>query len=399
MSRRTASTLGWAMWLLGVAAIVVGGLLSSRNAPISTTQPPESAIEGAIWVSGWVGFGLVGAMLVTSRPKNRIGWILCGITFCLGMALFLSAYARYALVTQPGALPFGSAVAWLATWAFQPLIFLVLALVVLFPGGSAKTRLGRWALRLLLLLAGLQMIAYAIRPGPIEGDTPPNNPLGIPGTKAFLDPAIETVATLFGAVALAALVDIILRYRRSRGVERQQFRWFVAAVAAFPLLFFAALALEELVLGYGAFDPVVVVFALWGNGTATAIGLAVARHGLYEIDRIISRTVSYSLIAVVLAAVYAGGVLGLQALIPNVGDLAIAASTLAAVALFSPLRRRVQSWVDRRFNRRRYDAEKVVEAFSSRLRNAVDLATVTGDLRSVVTHTVEPATASVWLRD
>ncbi len=386
------------MWLLGVAAIVAGALFASRNSPISSTQSPESAIEGAIWVSGWFGFGLVGAMLVTSRPKNRIGWILCGITFCLGVSLFLSAYGRYALVTQPGALPFGSAAAWLATWTFQPLIFLVLALVVLFPGGSARTRLGRWTLRLLLLLGGLQVVAYAIRPGPIEGDTPPNNPLGIPGTNSFLDPAIEAIATLIGAVALVAMVDLILRYRRSRGVERQQFRWFVAAVAAFPLLFFAALALEELVLGYEGFDPVVVVFALWGNGTAAAIGFAVTRHGLYEIDRIISRTVSYTLIAVVLGAVYAGGVLGLPTLIPNAGDLAVAASTLTAVALFSPLRRRVQYLVDRRFNRRRYDADKEVEAFASRLRNEVDLATVTGDLRSVVVRTVEPVTATVWLR-
>jgi hypothetical protein len=205
---------------------------------------------------------------------------------------------------------------------------------------------------------------------------------------------------LFAACVIASVASLVVRFRRSTGTERQQLKWVAFSVLILGIGL-AGTILWELLNGAAEvsdnLENLIVTISV--SLLPMAIGIAIVRYRLFDIDRIISRTVSYTLIAIVLGAVYAGGVLGLQTLIPDVGDLAIAASTLAAVALFSPLRRRVQSWVDRRFNRRRYDAEKVVEAFSSRLRNAVDLATVTGDLRNVVTHTVEPATASVWLRE
>ncbi|MCA1736882.1 MAG: hypothetical protein LC739_12500 [Actinobacteria bacterium] len=216
MSPRAA--IGWAMWFAGLAAIAVSAYLSTKNPPISTTQTPESAVEGALWLSAWIGFGLVGAFLVTSRPRNRIGWILCGITFTLGLTLFAAAYARYALVTRAGALPFGAVAAWLATWTFVPLVFLVIALVALFPSGSAHSGAARWILRIGALVALLTAMAFAFRPGPVEGDTPPSNPLGISGTKPFLDNAIQILGTALGAVALAALIDGIVRFRRSSGL-------------------------------------------------------------------------------------------------------------------------------------------------------------------------------------
>jgi len=395
MSPRAA--IGWAMWVAGLAAIAVSAYLSTKNPPISTTQTPESAVEGALWLSAWIGFGLVGALLVTSRPRNRIGWILCGITFTLGLALFAAAYARYALVTRAGTLPVGAVAAWLATWTFVPLVFLVIALVALFPSGSTHSGAARWILRIGALVALLTALAFAFRPGPIQGDTPPSNPLGISGTKPFLDNAIQILGTALGAVALAALIDGIVRFRRSSGIERQQFRWFILAVAAFPVLFFGSLVIEELV-GYETFDPVVIAFMLWGNGTAIAIGLAVTRHGLYDIDRVISRTVSYGLLTASLAVVYVALVFVLRELLPFQGQVPVAASTLVIAALFGPLRRRLQEWVDRRFNRSRFDAARTIESFSSRLTTHLDLDDLSRDLRSTAVEVMQPASATLWLR-
>ena len=216
-----------------------------------------------------------------------------------------SAYARYTLVTDPGNWPLGEAAAWIATWAFFPVLALVLTLVVVYPTGR-PSRLGRWVLLTFLSVALVDMVVYAIRPGPVEGDTPPNNPLGIPGTGDMLDSMTGWLGTLLGVIALVALVDVFLRFRRSVGVERLQFRWFFIAIAMFPVMWFGSIFLEEFGLGVEGFDPVVIGFALWGNGTAAAIGVAITRHGLYEIDRIISRTVSYAVVVGLLAAVYLG---------------------------------------------------------------------------------------------
>jgi hypothetical protein len=196
-----------------------------------------------------------------------------------------------------------------------------------------------------------------------------------------------------------AVVDLFVRFRRARGVERQQFRWFLMAIATFPILFIAAVILEEQVLGYEGFDPVVLAFALWGNGTAAAIGLAVTRHGLYEIDRIISRTVTYGLVSAVLIGVYLATVFVLGSLPPLQGELAVAGSTLLAAALFNPLRRRIQNAVDRRFNRSRFDRERTMEAMSRRLSSEVDLGELGRDLERVAGQTMQPVTVSVWVRE
>jgi hypothetical protein len=387
------------MWLTGLAALAGSAVLALVNDPISSTQTPETPLEGALWLLSWVGFGFVGAIVVSRQPWNRIGWILGGITLALGLSVFVPAYARYGLDTSLTDLPMAAAAAWLGTWMFLTVTVLVVALVVLFPTGRTQTALGRWTLRAFVGVAAVEALAYAMRPGPIEGDTPPNNPLGIPGTESFLDPLIETLGTLLGFIAVLAAVDLVIRYRRSSGVERLQFRWFALAIAAFPIMFLTAVVLEETILGYEGLDPVVLVFALWGNGAAAAIGIAVTRHGLYEIDRLVSRTVSYAVIAVLLAGVFAAGVVGLQMLLPRSSDLAVAASTLAVAALFTPLRRRVQQMVDRRFNRRRYDAEHVVEGFTAKLHEMVDLETFDSDLEALVIRTMEPAVVSVWLKD
>ncbi len=385
------------MWLSGVALIILAAVLSEVNPPISTTQVEESALEGAIWLSTWVGFGLVGALVVSSRPANRIGWVMCGITPAVGLSLFAGEYSRFALVTEAGSLPLGELAAWLATWGFLPVVALVMTLVVLYPSGD-PSRLGRGILRAFLFVTLADALVFAFRPGPVQGDTPPVNPLGIPGARELLDPATEWLGTVLAVIALVAVVDLIIRFRRSSGVERLQFRWFVLAVAAFPVMFFAANLFEE-VFGAEGFDPVVVAFALWGNGTAAAIGIAITRHGLYEINRVITRTVGYALVVLLLAAVYLGAVTWLTSLLPDQSDLAVAASTLGVAALFNPIRRLILTRVDRRFNRSRYDAEKVMDEFSGSLRNGVDGPAVVEGWIDAVSKTMHPATAAVWVRD
>jgi hypothetical protein len=207
------------------------------------------------------------------------------------------------------------------------------------------------------------------------------------------------LGTVLGAIAILAVVDLILRFRRSSGVERLQFRWFVLAVVAFPIMFFGGILLEELVTGSERFDPVVIAFALWGNGTAAAIGIAITRHGLFEIDRIISRTVTYTVVIVVLAGVYLGGVAALTVFLPSDSPLVVAASTLTAAALFNPVRRRVQGWVDRHFNRSRYDAQRVMEGFADRLREGVGGEEIVRGWVGVVSETMHPASSGVWMKE
>jgi len=397
MSARRAGWIAATMWVVGVMAFVFAVVLADLNPPISTVQESESALEGALWLSTWVGFGLVGAIVVSRQPGNRIGWILSGVTLGVGIAVLASAYARFALVTEAGGWPFGAAAAWTATWAFFLPVVLVVLLVVLYPTGT-PTRLGRWVLRAFLVLAAVDAVVYAIRPGPVEGDTPPNNPLGIAGTRPVLDSATEWVGNLLAIIALVAVVDAVRRFRSSAGAERLQFRWFLLAVAVFPVMFLAAGFLEEFVFGVEGFDPVVIVFALWGNGTAIAIGVAVTRHGLFEIDRVVSRTVSYTLVVVLLAAAYVGGVTGLTSLLPDQSRLVVAATTLAVAALFNPVRRRVQGWVDRRFNRSRYDTQRVMDRFAGTLRDQVDREQVVEGWVGVVSETMQPAAVGVWVR-
>jgi hypothetical protein len=276
-------------------------------------------------------------------------------------------------------------------------------LPLLFPNGRLVSRHWRpvaWAAAA-TIAAGWLWAAFAPRPLELPPGTEQSfaNPLGVGGAKAVSDTVAATVLPAYGVLAILSAAAIVVRFRGSRGVERQQLKWFtygaVAAMLGYVLFALGDVARLPSVLAWITAD-------IWLGAAPVAIGVAVLRYRLYDIDHLISRTLVYGLLTALLGAVYVGLVLGLGQLFGQVGTeppgWAIAGATLAVAALFQPARRRIQAAVDRRFNRRRYDTAKTIEAFSARLREQVDLDTLTADLLAVVNQTMEPTMVSLWLR-
>ena len=399
MTARRAAIVSWALWCLAAAAIAVGTILSALY-PFSSVQETYDPVAEAFWAASWLGFGFVGALIVTRRPDNHIGWLLVGITFLLGVGVMTPVYGRVAYVNPDLGLPLGPVATWVAMWSVIPVFAGVVALLLLFPSGVLQTRRQRilgWALGLVLLLS---VVSEALRPQPPEGDSPPSNPLGVASLEDAIADASGVIGGLFTIIAALVLVDFVYRFWRSRGVQRQQFRWLVLAAVTFPVLFLGAIMFEEALLQPDDFDPVTLVFFVSGNALAAAIGIAVTRHGLYEINRVVSRTVAYALLTAVLVVVYLAAVTLLTAATaPVIGEspLAVAAATLIAAAAFGPLRRRIQGGVDRRFNRARYDASRTIDSYRGRLRDEVDLESVASDLVETVLASMQPAGTRLWL--
>jgi hypothetical protein len=360
-----------------------------------------SAVDSRGEAGPATAFAVVGALIVSRRAGNRIGWLFCAIGFSQSLTGVLDAYALYgSSVGLPGV----TAAAWVASWSWPPgFVLLLVLLPLLYPTGrppSPRWRPIAWLAVLEILLA---MIANAFRPGALEASEVPvaSNPVGIPGAGGLLDGIGNIGAMLFVPLLFAAVASVLVRFRRARGVERQQLKWFlyatVAVLVAFwlPLLTPAAIFDPSELVG----DLLVSVISL---GWPVALGIAVLRYRLYDIDRLVNRTIVYAALTVVLGGTYAGVVLALGEVFGGIGaeppSWAVAGATLAAAALFQPLRRRIQQAVDRRFNRRRYDAARTIEAFSVRLRDQVDLDTLTAELLAVVNQTVEPTSVWLWLR-
>jgi hypothetical protein len=396
MSARTIRLLARGSWavavLLGLATTLV--LLLAGD-----VQPGQTAAFDVVLAVALLTYPTVGVVIASRRPGNAIGWLFCAVGVPYALAAFSYAYATYALLTAPG-FPGGDIAAWLSAWVqFPPLFGAPALLFLLFPDGRL---LGpRW--RGAVWLTGVAMVGFAaapaLRPGPmpdaaVKGTV---NPLGIDGAGAFLD----TVGNAAGAAALLAIVlgtvSLALRFRRSRGTERLQLKWFVSAAVLFAvacLAGFLVFAQNDVLFGL----VVISAFA----AIPVAAGMAILRYRLYDIDVVINRALVYGALTATLAGAYLGSVLLLQVVLqPLTADsgLAIAASTLAVAALFRPARARIQAAVDRRFYRRRYDAARTLDAFGSRLRDELDLEALGADLRSVVRETVQPAHVSLWLRD
>jgi hypothetical protein len=389
----SSGRLAWGLWLLVVLVegLVIGFLLANDGL---TTRELLAAL--ATWVP-FLAFATVGAVILARRPGNRIGWLCWAIGFGITVSIWGSKQVWAVLADQGrssawAVLPQLGTIAWLGT-----LLGLLPFLVLLFPTGrllSPRWRPVAWALGLVL---GLYLIARLFAPGPVDPAFP-DNPLGIESAEGLLQRIQTMVGVVVPVLILAVLASVVVRFRQSRGEERQQLKWFTFVVAA-ELVLIPGLGgvAERVAPEVGA----LVVFPVSISLLPIAIGIAVLKYRLYDIDRLIRRTLVYGLLTVLLGTVYLAGVFGLgQLLNPVTGEsaLAVAGSTLAVAALFQPARRRVQAIVDRRFNRRRYDAAKTIEAFSTRLRDQLDLDTLSTELLAIVDQTTEPTLASLWLR-
>jgi hypothetical protein len=389
-------------WMAVATLAVYWGLAGAGFLLRAVNDPTMDVAAELLERLGWGAYPTVGAVIVARQPHNRVGWLCCAIGFLLGPAFFGQDYAWYALIHEPGSVPGGWAMAWLGQWPWYLALGVISLLLLLFPNGrlvSPRWRPVAWA-----LAADITAIwvwaALAARPLEGRGLTTLTNPLGLQQAEAAFR-LLATIAFTIGAMLAAlSVASIVVRFRRARGVERQQLKWFAFAAVLVTLLwlvFFAA-GLERWL------PPVLVhiVGEIWLGGIPAAIGIAVLRYRLYDIDRIINRTLVYGALTALLGVVYASIVLTLGQLFGGLGEdppsWVVAGATLAVAALFQPARRRIQAVVDRRFNRRKYDAAKTVEAFSARLRDEIDLDALSAELLAVAHQTMQPTTAALWLR-
>jgi len=383
--------VAWIMLAFYIVSLVVGLILAGANGSFQQDQTNQ-----AMLLLGFSAFMVVGALIVAHRPGNAIGWIFSAIALLAFTGQLANEYATYAYVTRPGSLPGAILAAWYASWSWFVVVALALVFTpLLFPTGRLLSP--RW--RPVAWLAGVTTVALSVL-GALQanldlvGDQVIANPIGI---AAVENPEVSAVGAglliLLVLVIAVAFASLVIRFRRSRGAERQQLKWFTYAGALLPLALlddYLPAPVGDLVFG------VVIVFL------PVAAGIAILRYRLYDIDRLINRTLVYGLLTALLAGVYGGAVLILGQAFGGVGgdppSWAVAGATLAVAALIQPARRRIQTVVDRRFNRRKFDAAKTVEAFSARLRDEVDLEALSAELLAVVEQTIQPARASLWLR-
>jgi hypothetical protein len=362
-------------WLLGLGTVTLA---------IIGQVPPRQLLEGYIVLGPLFGMpaALLGTRIVARRADNRIGWILLGMGLAQTIAQFANIYSTYTSTIRPGALPAGGFAGWLYAWAWIPIVTAGPWLLLLFPDGRLPSR--RW--RPVAWAAGANMLLFAgggaIAAAPTDA------------WSRWYDLFTVMLFPVTDLLALAGVVALLLRMRRSRGVARQQAKWFAYAAIPWVMVDLAGVALSPLA---GALGSLIALTGLLG-----AIWVAVFRHRLYDIDRLLNRTLVYGLLTVTLGAAYVVAVVVLGQVFATVGghssNLVIAGATLAVAALFQPARQRIQTAVDRRFNRRRYDTASTIQAFSARLREEIDLDTLSAELVTVVDRTLEPTTVSLWLR-
>jgi len=390
--RGRSTRVAWSM----LAVFAVGYLavpLSFANGNVQR----EPGFYLALTVA-FTAFMVVGAVIVAHRPGNALGWIFSAIGLLSSAGVLAMEYAEYAYLTRPGSLPAAALAAWFSWW-WLPILGLIFVFTpLLFPTGRLPSP--HW--RPVAVTGALAITAVAVL-GAVQPTLKLQNeevylpnPVGLAGAPDPEDGALGAVLLgVLVACMVASVVSVVLRFRRSSGVERQQLKWFTYAAA----LMLVANVVTFTVLPEGVASD--VLFGLSIAFVPIAAGVAILRHRLYDIDRLINRTLVYATLTAVLGTVYAGAVLVLG-LVGGVGgelpSWAVAGATLAVATLFQPARRRIQAVVDRRFNRRRYDAARTVEAFSARLRDEVDLDTLSAELLAGVEQTMEPTTVSLWLR-
>jgi hypothetical protein len=399
VTARTAGRLAWSLWALAMALEVAAILLWLANHPVLSRVGGQELDPQVFLVPGYATVGAV----IAARQRNRIGWLFLAFGLAAALLVFADFYfVREAMVT-PGSLPAGRVVGWIASVLWPSGYLFLCLLLLLFPNGRLPSPRWRPVALSLAISWSTVILSNAFTPRTTtQMGVEFTNPMGVqalghPGWKAVTQGAVVIAIATLGAAALAPL----LRFRRADPVQRQQLKWFafVVGIGAISVL---------VALGVVGVLPIVAT-VLWGVATVgvvaglpVAVALAILRYRLYDIDRLINRTLVYAILTAVLGLGYAGAVLALGQLFGGVGQRtpswAVAGVTLAVAALFQPARRRIQQAVDRRFNRRKYNTAKTIEAFSTRLRDQVDLDTLSTELLAVVDQTMEPTRASLWLR-
>ncbi|MFN2625861.1 MAG: hypothetical protein ABR520_07235 [Mycobacteriales bacterium] len=400
MTDRTLGRLAWFALALAVVLDIAGIALELWHRP-----PGVHGHAVDPMVSLFIVAAVIGAVVASRRPRNAVGWVLLaiGLTWTLGQ--FTAGYAFHSLIASPRSLPRPDVVLAVDASLWVPGIGLIgTFLILLFPDGHLPTPRWRWWGRLCGVAPAVPFASFLVVPGDYGDSGYPqvHNPFGIAALKPW-------VPVLFGFIALIPVgivgcaVSVVQRFRRSRGAERQQIKWLAAAGAIVAVLYLLVMATRPVLFLIGA-DTEPSWIGAWETIAIapfilipTAVGFAMLRYRLYDIDRIISRTVSYAIVTSLLALPYFV-VVPVVTRVVGGSSLAVAAATLAVAAAFNPLRRRVQDRVDRRFNRARYDAARTVDSFSARLRDDVQLESLTADLLDVVHRTVQPSYASLWLR-
>ena len=392
ISPHVAARVAWGLWVVAVVVTVSAMALVVVTRPVprpGSERQWHLVVLSMVW---YLPFSTVGAFIAARRPANPLGWLLLAIGLTLGMNDFTHYYAHYTLLYRPGALPFGLAVGWVSTWNWAIISPLFPFVFLLFPDGRLPSRRWRPLAWTAGLCGGLVLLLAPFRAGPLNYFPTIQNPVGIPLVSGTVFAALSL---LYLPLLLLAAASLLVRFRRARGDQRLQLKW-----VAFAAAFFGVVVLVGPTWLVGPVQAVLEVVA--SLAFSAAIAIAILKYRLYEIDRIINRTLVYGLLTALLGGVYAGVVLILGQLFGGIGSeppsWAVAGATLAVAALFQPARRRIQTAVDRRFNRRRYDATKTIEAFAARLREEIDLDTLSAELLAVIDLTMEPTKASLWLR-
>src|SRR5215211_3491126 len=400
VSRHPSVWLAWALCVLALALTALSLLLFILNLSYPNTHLFEPWLDNTL---NAVFYPTVGAIVASRRPENPVGWLLCLYGFVISIGYFCAEYAIYALLAQPDSLPAGEAMVWIVSWVLPILNGLTVFLILLFPTGRLPSRRWRWLGWLTVIFVVVGVILGAFSSGALLGILGPiQNPLGIEGFSNIYYKAV--VFTMASLLTLAAALAVFIRLRRAIGVERQQIKWFAYAAAAYASAGILAYIIPRVIdtplwferVGFAlniAFIPAVPI----------AIGIAILRYRLYDIDILINRTLVYGSLTLMLALVYFGGVTATQVVFTALTgqeeqpQLTIVVSTLLIAALFTPFRHRIQSFIDRRFYRRKYDAAKTLEAFSAKLRTETDLDALSDDLVGVVRETMQPEHVSLWL--
>jgi hypothetical protein len=388
--------LAWGGLALYLALAGVGTVL---NALTSRSDVPPADDPGAfatdlLFALTIGGFAVVGALVAARLPRNPVGWMLLAVSLLNGVAMFATGWTDLALYGDPGSLPAPAEVAWLGAVANDLQWGLAVLMLLLLPDGRLPSPAWRGPAALIVVLTLAEAFDTAFEPGRLEDVAAAENPFGLEALGALRDVDFDGLSSFMLLVPLAGL---LVKRRRGSAELRQQLKGFLFAMAV------VAVALAGLGLGTAVgldTESVLVtsvVFLLFAY-LALALGVAVLKHRLYDVDVVIRRTLVYGALTATLGAAYLGLVL-LAGLAIGKTDLAIAVSTLAVAALFRPARARIQALVDRRFYRRRYDAEQTLAGFGARLRDVVELDALSGELRGVVRETVQPAHVSLWLRD